>query len=107
MTNTEKLLRELIARPSVNPAFLPGNDSRTGEKRVAEFLGATAARNGLEVEFQKVLPNRSNLLARLLPAGRVRQRIMLAPHLDTVNVATEAQFSPEQRNGKLFGRGAC
>ena len=43
MTNTEKLLRELIALPSVNPAFLPLDDSRAGEQSVADFLAAVAA----------------------------------------------------------------
>jgi acetylornithine deacetylase/succinyl-diaminopimelate desuccinylase family protein len=106
MTSTEKLLRELIALPSVNPAFLPAKDPRAGEQRVAEFLAATAARAGLDVDFQAVSPGRSNLLARLSPRGKVRQRLLLAPHLDTVN-ATEEQFTPRARNGRLFGRGAC
>ena len=106
MTNTEKLLRELIALPSVNPAFLPARDPHAGEQRVAEFLAATAAQAGLDVEFQPVAKGRANLLARLSPRGKVRQRVLLAPHLDTVN-ATEEQFTPGKRNGRLFGRGAC
>jgi acetylornithine deacetylase len=32
--------------------------------------------------------------------------VLLAPHLDTVN-ATDEQFTPSKRNGRLFGRGAC
>jgi len=103
---TEKLLQELIALPSVNPAFLPAADPRGGEQRVAEFLAATAARGGLEIDSQKVLPGRSNLLARLSPRGKARQRVLLAPHLDTVN-GTEEQFKPRKRNGRLYGRGAC
>lgn len=106
MTKTEKLLRELIALPSVNPAFLPARDAHAGERRVAEFLAATAAQAGLDVEFQRVSRGRSNVLARLSPRGKVRQRLLLAPHLDTVN-ATDHQFTPVQRNGRLFGRGAC
>jgi acetylornithine deacetylase len=106
MTKTEQLLRELIALPSVNPAFLPARDSHAGEQRVAEFLAATAARAGLDVEFQPVAKGRANVLARLSPRGKVRQRVLLAPHLDTVN-ATEEQFTPVRRNGRLFGRGAC
>jgi len=74
MTRTEKLLHELIALPSVNPAFLPTGDPHAGEKRVAEFLAATAACAGLSVEFQKVLPERSNLIARLLPSGKCSVR---------------------------------
>jgi len=106
MTRTERLLRELIALPSVNPAFLPAKHPHAGEQRVAEFLAATAARAGLDVEFQAVAPGRSNLLARLSPRGKTRQRVLLAPHMDTVN-ATDQQFTPRTRQGRLFGRGAC
>jgi acetylornithine deacetylase len=106
MTNTAKLLRELIALPSVNPAFLPAKHPRAGEQRVADFLAATAARAGLDVEFQAVAPGRSNLLVRLSPRGKARQRLLLAPHLDTVN-ATDEQFTPHTKDGRLYGRGAC
>src|SRR2546430_17271583 len=67
MTDTEKLLRELIALPSVNLAFLPSGDPRAGEKQVSDFLAATAARAGLEVEFQFVASGRLIVLARLTP----------------------------------------
>lgn len=116
MTRTEKLLAGLIALPSVNPAFAPANETsarqtrpggaRFGEKNVADFLVAVAARSGLEVELQNVLPGRPNVIARLLPAHKIRQTILLAPHLDTVNAA-EAQFIPRRKNGRLHGRGAC
>ncbi len=107
MTDAEKLLRELIALPSVNPAFLPKNDARDGEGRVADFVAVTAARAGLAVDFQKVLPGRSNILATLSPPGKVKQRLLLAPHLDTVNVVSEKQFVPRFANGRIYGRGAC
>jgi len=106
MTRTEKLLHDLIALPSVNPAFLPSSDPRAGENRVAEFLAATAARAGLSVEFQEVLPGRSNLIARLTPSGKVRQRIVLAPHMDTVG-GGDKQFTPRRKAGRIYGRGAC
>jgi acetylornithine deacetylase/succinyl-diaminopimelate desuccinylase-like protein len=130
MTRTEKLLAELIALPSVNPAFARQNvvgkarravrwdaelplDARAarpylhyGEKHVADFLAATAARAGLEVELQKVLPGRPNLIVRLLPRNKIRRTILLAPHLDTVG-ADESQFVPHRKNGRLHGRGAC
>lgn len=106
MSRTEKLLAELIALPSVNPAFLPARHPAAGEKRVAEFLAATAARAGLEVELAGVLPGRPNVIARLLPPGKVRRTILLAPHLDTVG-ATGTQFIPQRKNGRLHGRGAC
>ena len=106
MTRTEKLLAELIALPSVNPAFLPPRHPHAGEKRVADFLATVAARAGLEVEFQKVLPGRSNLIARLLPKNKIKQTILLAPHLDTVG-ADGTRFIPQRKNGRLHGRGAC
>jgi acetylornithine deacetylase/succinyl-diaminopimelate desuccinylase family protein len=106
MTKTEKLLRELVALPSVNPAFTAPGDPRAGERNVAEFLAATAAEAGLEVSFQLVFPGRSNVFARLAARGKMRQRILLAPHLDTV-VAEESQFTPQKKDGRLFGRGAC
>ena len=103
-----KLLRELIALPSVNPAFLAGRDDLTGERRVADFLAFTADRAGLELEWQEVFPGRSNLLIHLTPAGgRVRRRILLAPHMDTVGVDSEARFKPVVKAGRLHGRGAC
>jgi acetylornithine deacetylase/succinyl-diaminopimelate desuccinylase-like protein len=106
MTGTEKLLRDLIALPSVNPAFLPPNDPKAGEIQVAEFLAATAAKAGLSIDFLKALPQRSNLLVTLSPPGPVRQRVLLAPHLDTVNAAAD-QFVPHRTGGRLYGRGAC
>jgi len=106
MSATAKLLCELIALPSVNPAFLPPGDARAGEGRVADFLAVTAARAGLEIEFQKVLPDRVNLIARLRPKGRIAQTILLAPHMDTVPAA-ETQFLPRKVGDRLYGRGAC
>ena len=106
MTRTEKLLAELIALPSVNPAFLPPRHPHAGENRVAEFLAATAATAGLEVAFQKVLPGRANVIIRLRPGGKIRQTILLAPHLDTVG-ADGTKFIPQRKNSRLHGRGAC
>jgi acetylornithine deacetylase/succinyl-diaminopimelate desuccinylase-like protein len=106
MTRTEKLLAELIALPSVNPAFLPPRHPHAGEKHAAEFLASVAARAGLEVELQKVLPGRFNVLARLRPRNRIRRTILLAPHLDTVG-ADGTRFIPQRKHGRVHGRGAC
>jgi acetylornithine deacetylase/succinyl-diaminopimelate desuccinylase-like protein len=107
MSKTSRLLEELITLPSVNPAFLPARHPHAGEGRVAEFLASVAADAGLEVEFQKALPHRPNLVVRLLPKSKSGQRILLAPHLDTVTVANEIQFTPRKKGGRLYGRGAC
>lgn len=104
--NPTQLLAELVALPSVNPAFLPAGHTLTGEQRVADFVLATAARAGLDVDQQVVLEGRCNVFVRLTPAGRVRQRVLLAPHLDTVG-GEEHQFHPVVKRGRLHGRGAC
>jgi acetylornithine deacetylase/succinyl-diaminopimelate desuccinylase-like protein len=107
VTEIEKLARELIALPSVNPAFLPAKHPDAGEGRVADFLAATAGKAGLDIELQKVLPGRRNVLARLAPAGKTKQRILLAPHTDTVAAFSQDQFAPRLRHGRIYGRGAC
>jgi acetylornithine deacetylase/succinyl-diaminopimelate desuccinylase-like protein len=107
VTDIEKLLCELIALPSVNPAFLPPKHPDAGEGRVADFLAATAAQAGLDVELQEVLPGRSNVLARLAPAGPIRQRILLAPHTDTVAAFSLRQYEPRLFRRRIYGRGAC
>lgn len=109
MLSSRTLLRDLIALPSVNPQFAPAASPYAGEARVADFLLATAARAGLEVTSQEVQPGRSNFLARLTPAGKVKRRILLAPHLDTVggDPIEGSLFTPVEKNGRLHGRGAC
>lgn len=107
MTKTTQLLAELIVLPSVNAAFLPARHPHAGEARVADYLAALGARAGLDIEFQNVFPGRRNVLVRLRPSGKVRQTILLAPHLDTVNVASDAQLNPVVRSGRIHGRGAC
>jgi acetylornithine deacetylase/succinyl-diaminopimelate desuccinylase family protein len=107
VTEIEKLLCELIALPSVNPAFLPQNHPDAGEGRVADFLTATAAKAGLDVEIREVRPGRSNVLARLTPTGAIQKRILLAPHTDTVTAFSPDQFAPRLQQGRIYGRGAC
>src|SRR5688500_9119066 len=103
----ETLLRDLIALPSVNPAFLQAGDARAGEWRVREFLASRAAKAGLPIEAQPVFEGdtiRTNLVVRLQTSSKPRHRIILAPHLDTVGAD---DFTPRVVKGRLFGRGAC
>lgn len=107
MAKVAQLLAELIAIPSVNSAFLPVRHHHAGEGRMAEYLAALGAKAGLDIEFQRVLPGRPNVMVRFQPKGKIRQTILLAPHLDTVNVVNDAQLKPVKRGGKIYGRGAC
>lgn len=109
MISSDKLLRELIAIPSVNPAFLPPGDPATGEQGMADFLAATAATAGLDIALEEVAPRRLNFFAWLAPTGKAKQRLLLAPHLDTVGEPGDrsTMFTPRQKAGRIYGRGAC
>jgi acetylornithine deacetylase/succinyl-diaminopimelate desuccinylase-like protein len=107
MTTTEKLLRDLVALPSVNPAFLQAAQPNAGEGRVAHFLADTATRAGLDIAWQEAAPGRPNLIARLTPPGKIKRRIIVAAHMDTVAAFTDDQFLPRSRHGRIYGRGAC
>ncbi len=100
------LLRDLVALPSVNPAFLPAGHPWAGEQRVRDFLVAAIAPLGLDLDLQEVASGQHNLLARLRPAARPRHRVLLAPHLDTVGGDSD-HFAPRLKRGRLYGRGAC
>ncbi|MBU63190.1 MAG: peptidase [Opitutae bacterium] len=106
LSTVAKLLRDLVALPSINPAFLPNEPELTGEERVASYLIDHARKQGLEISRQNVLPERKNLFVRLKPSRKVKRRIILAPHLDVVP-AEDKQFTPNVKNGRLHGRGAC
>ena len=103
-----RLLQDLIALPSVNPAFLPAGDPRAGESAVAGFISDLARRAGLSVSTQNVSPGRTNVVARLTPSGPVQHRVLLAPHLDTVGFPNlDALLVPKLKGDRLTGRGAC
>ena len=75
MNAVTKLLRELVARPSINPAFVD-DPAVNGEERVAELLIDRARQAGLDFRRQPVLPGRKNLLVRLTPSGKAQRVTM-------------------------------
>ena len=104
-----RLLRELIALPSINPAFAPGDAVHSGEATVADYLAALAAQCGLDVDLQEVRPGRRNVWITLRARQKATRRIVLAPHIDTVwaTEITPALFTPRIVGDRLHGRGAC
>lgn len=109
LTQTQRLLCDLIAIPSVNPAFMPDSGLAAGEETIAEYLATALAKAGLPVEFQEVFPHRPNIWTQLVPTGKARSRVLLAPHLDTVGQPGEwtDMFKPQVKGGRILGRGAC
>ena len=107
MSQAVQLLRDLIALPSVNAAFLPPGNPHAGEAKVADYLAKRAAKARLDVERQPVAPGSDNLIVRLSPLGQARHRIVLAPHLDTVGGDDPKIYHPTKKGNKLHGRGAC
>ena len=107
MSQVVKLLRDLIALPSVNNAFLPPGDPHAGEELVANYLKNRARKAGLEIETQATNSGRDNLIVRLKPLGQATHRIILAPHMDTVGGDLDKIFRPTKKGDRLHGRGAC
>lgn len=106
------LLRDLISIPSVNPDGDPGvPPEQCGEAKIAGFLAEFLRSIGADVTLEDTAPERPNVIGRFpsdRPSGD-KPRILFGPHSDTVGVGnmTIPPFDPEQRDGRLFGRGAC
>ena len=107
MSQVVKLLRDLIALPSVNNAFLPPGDPHAGEELVADYLKNRARKACLEIDTQATNSGRDNLIVRLKPLGQPTHRIILAPHMDTVGGDLDKIFRPTKKGERLHGRGAC
>jgi succinyl-diaminopimelate desuccinylase len=104
------LLSELVAIPSVNPAFRGEGepDDWFGEAALGVHVADWLRRIGLDVEIDNVLPGRPNVIARLM--GRPEGKSLLwEGHLDTVQASgmTIDPFQPILKEGRLHGRGAA
>ncbi len=104
-----RLVCDLVAIPSVNPAFMREGDPREhfGEGGVAEYLVETLKRWKIDVETVPVLPGRPNVIAKI--EGRsAKRRLVWQTHMDTVQAdrGMEDPFRPRVASGKIYGRGA-
>ena len=101
--STIELLCDLVAIDSVNPSLVKGG---AGEAEIAQALGHHMRAAGLDVEITEVAGGRPNVVGVL--DGPVKgPTLMFCGHLDTVGVSgMAAPFSPIQREGWLYGRGA-
>lgn len=103
MDRTIQLLRDLVAIDSVNPTLVPG---AAGETQIARAIADEMRAFGLDVEIEEVAPGRPNVVG-VLDGRRHGRTLMLCGHTDTVGVSgMERPFSPVEKNGRLYGRGA-
>jgi acetylornithine deacetylase len=99
------LTRELVRVDSRNPSLVA---DAPGEKAVARVLADVLEGWGFDVKLTDAAPRRPNVIARLPGRGTGRS-LMFNGHLDVVGVdgMTHAAFDAEERNGRIYGRGAC
>ncbi|MBI3974262.1 MAG: M20 family metallopeptidase [Chloroflexi bacterium] len=100
-----RLLSDLVAIESVNPAYPSGE---RGEGAMAAFVEDYCRRLGLDVSRQPVLPGRDNVLAALRVPG-ARRTLLFEVHMDTVGLdgLGGEGLQAAVRDGRLYGRGAC
>jgi succinyl-diaminopimelate desuccinylase len=109
-----QLLKDLIALPSVNPMGRAISGPEFFEGRVTEYLLGFFQRLGVPCQQVDVVPatasrtSRANVIARFdNPSSPVT--VLFDAHQDTVPVdgMTIAPFDPVERDGRIYGRGAC
>jgi acetylornithine deacetylase len=108
MSDTVRLLRDLVALPSVNPMGRPLTGPDLYEHRVTDYLEQFCRGLGVPCTRQPVAPLRDNLVAVYDPPGATASLIFEA-HQDTVPTdhMTIDPFAARVENGRLYGRGAC
>lgn len=102
-----ELLQRLIRVPSINPD-LAGPGEEGGEARMADFLEDYLRPLGFAIERHEPIAGRPNVVGRLGPR-QPKRTLLLESHLDTQGVRgmTVPPYGAEQRDGRIYGRGAC
>jgi acetylornithine deacetylase len=108
LAETSRLLKDLVAIPSVNPMGRALQGDQFLEHRVTAYLEELFRKLGVPYERQPVAPQRENIVARFDSPGASRTYVWEA-HQDTVptDQMTIDPFGAVIANGRLSGRGAC
>ena len=81
--NVVDLCKALVQIPSENPS---GSVASQGEEAIARFVGEYLESLGAQVEYEEIGPGRPNVYGLWPAPPGTSQRILFAPHLDTVTV---------------------
>ncbi len=108
MPDVIDVLADLVAIPSINPMGREVSGPEYGEARIADYVVDFLGRHGIAAKRREVQPGRENVLA-VVAGARPAPALLLETHMDTVPVDRMriAPFEPAQREGRLYGRGAC
>lgn len=115
MHESTRLLRDLVALPSVNPMGRSLSGPNIYEHRVTEYLEHFFRTLGVSYERQTIAPLRENIIAWSDPAvggtgvSPAVPTVVFEAHQDTVPTdnMTIDPFAARIENGRLSGRGAC
>lgn len=102
------LLADLVACASPNPRRDPISAQYPGEANLLRLLETILRPLGARVSIEEAMPGRHNLLA-FFDGVDASRTLLLAAHADTVpqDGMTIPPFTPEIRDGRLYGRGSC
>jgi acetylornithine deacetylase len=108
MHETTRLLRDLVALPSINPMGRNLSGPEIYEHRVSAYLEEYFRALGVPHQRQPIAPLRENVVAWYEPPG-CTSTLVFEAHQDTVPVdnMTIDPFGARIEDGKLYGRGAC
>lgn len=108
MHESTRLLRDLVALPSINPMGRPLTGPNVYEYRVTAYLEEFFRSLGVPYECQPVAPLRDNIFA-WTDAPDTAATVIFEAHQDTVPTdnMTIDPFAAHIENDRLFGRGAC
>jgi acetylornithine deacetylase ArgE len=109
MTETTRLLKDLVVIPSVNPMGRDLQGPQIYEHRVTAYLEEFFRSLGVRCERQRVAPLRDNIVAYFEPPAPAKTTVLFVAHQDTVPTdnMTIDPFAARIEGGRLYGRGAC
>jgi acetylornithine deacetylase len=104
MSETRRLLEQLVRLDSVNPDLVPGG---AGETRIASFVRDWLEERGFETHWLERTPGRPSVVGIARGTGGGKS-VMLNGHLDTVTTAGMQipALEPRVEGGRLYGRGS-